>query len=143
MVHRKLRLPAWADPRLRTGHDRGVVDEEVDGAARSQRALGERPHAVQVSEVELIDLDAIDAGESLLGGGPPPRRDDHPGAGVGERARRLQPEPGVAAGDHGVGAGQVDAVQDVTCGASGAELRSDRVLRSRRHALHATHWRAL
>ena len=36
-------------------------------SARVQDAAGERVHAVEVAEVELVDLHAVDAGQDLLG----------------------------------------------------------------------------
>ena len=53
------------------------------------------------------------------------------GAGAGERARRLQAEARVAAGDDRELPGEVDAAQDLVRGAVVPEARADLVLRCR------------
>ena len=57
-----------AHPHQRAGHDRGAVDQQVDRAAGGEEAVGERGDAVEVAEVELGDLHAVDARERLAGG---------------------------------------------------------------------------
>ena len=81
--------------------------------------------AVEVAEVELVDLDALDAGEHLRGVLPAARRDDHVGARAAERAHGLEPEAGVAAGHDREPAGEVDALQDLGRRAAGAEAGVD------------------
>ena len=131
VVGRELRLPARPDARLRAGHDRRVVDQDVDAAPGVEEALGEGVDAVEVAEVELVDLDALDAGEHLARVLGPAGRDDDVRAGAGERARGLQAEARVAAGDDREPAGEVDAGEDLGGGAAVAEARVDRMLGSR------------
>lgn len=121
VVGRELGLPAGADPGLRTGHDRGVVDDEVDGASRGGEALREPADAVEVGEVEVVHLDPVDTGECLLGGLAPSGGHDDLGTGAGQRARRLQAEARVTAGDKGELSGEVDPAQDVRRGVPGSE----------------------
>jgi hypothetical protein len=105
-----------------------LLIEDVDRAARVQEPLGEAADAVEVPEVQLIHLDAVDPGEDLLGVRPAAGRHDDVRAGAGERPRGLQPEAGVAAGDDREPPVEVDAVQDLGRRAAGAEARVDVVL---------------
>ena len=66
------------DPGLGQRHDPGVVDQQVDRAARGEEALGEGVDALLVAEVELVDLDAARCPRAPAlpsrAGGPAPRR---------------------------------------------------------------------
>src|SRR6185312_12972896 len=99
-----------------------------DGAAGGEETLGEGPDAVQIAEVQFVDLDPVEAGERLLGGGAATGGHDHPGTGSGERPGGLQTQPRVAAGDDRELSGEVDTVQDLLGGAAEAESRTDLVL---------------
>lgn len=65
VVGRELRLPTRPDPRLRAGHDPGVVDDEVDRAARVEEPLGEGAHALQVAEIEFVQFDTVEAARAF------------------------------------------------------------------------------
>jgi hypothetical protein len=117
VVGGELRLPAGPDPRLRAGHDPGVVDDDVGAAAGGEEPFGEAAHALQVTEVEFVDLDAVEAGERLFGGLRPSRGDDDVRSGPYERPRGLQPEAGVTAGHDREPVRKVDPPQDVVRGA--------------------------
>ena len=56
----------------------------------SRNRSAKRADAVEVGEVELVDLDAVDAGQRLPRGRGPPRGDDDLGPGAGQRAGGLQ-----------------------------------------------------
>ena len=99
MVGCELRLPSWTDAGLGTGHDPGAVDDDVGVAARGDEARGKCADALQVGQVELVDLDARDAVHRLVRGGRPPRGNDDMRAGAGQGARRFQAKAGMAAGD--------------------------------------------
>lgn len=142
VVGRELSLPAGADPRLGAGHDARAVDDDVDGASGGEEPLGEGPHALQVTEVQLVRLDAVDALQGLAGGLRAPRRDHHVGARAGQCPGRLQTDARIAAGDDRELAGEVDPLQDLVGGALGAETRTDLVLCSA-HVLNATNWSGL
>ncbi len=115
MIGRELGLPAGSEQRpLGQRHDSGVVDDDVDGAARGQEPFGERPDAFLVTQVERVDLDDAavpDAGQCLTRGVWTAGRYDYAGTGPGERARGLQPQAGVTTGDHSEPAAQVDALE--------------------------------
>lgn len=143
VVGGELGLPAGADAGLRAGHDPGAVDDEVDGPSRGEEPVGEGAHALQVAEVEVVRLDAVETGEVLAGGVRTARRHDDPGPGPGQRPGGLQAEAGVPAGDDGQLPGQVDAPQDLVGGARGPEARADLVLCGVAHVQHATDWSAL
>jgi hypothetical protein len=97
----ELGLPAGPDPGLRTRHDPGVVDHQVDRPAGCDEASGERVDTRQIAEVQLVDLDAIDAGQSVDGDCRPSCRDDDVGADPHERSGGLDADARVAAGDDG------------------------------------------
>src|SRR5262249_37584114 len=99
VVRGELRLPARADARLRASHDPGVVDDDRDAAAAGEEAITERMDGRQVPEVELIDLDAVDAVQRLRRSVTAAGRNDDVRAGSGERSGRLEADARVAAGD--------------------------------------------
>ena len=71
------------------------------GPARRDEPVGEPGDAVEVAEVELVHLDAVDAGQRLLGDRRAAGGHDDVGAGAGEGAGRLDADARVAAGDDG------------------------------------------
>jgi len=93
VVGGELCLPTRPDPRFRNGHDGGVVDHDVDGASGSEEALGESADALEISQVEGVDLDAVKARDRFLSCRRPASRYDDVGAGAAEGARVLQPRP--------------------------------------------------
>ena len=99
MVGCELGLPSLADAGLGARHDPGAVDDDVGVASRGDEALGKGADALQVGQVELVDLGALDAAHRLTCRRWPPRGDDDMSAGAGQRARRFQAESGMAAGD--------------------------------------------
>src|SRR4051794_19498401 len=121
MVCRELELPARADARLRCGHDPRVVDEQVDGAVAGEEALGEDADAVEVGEVERLDLHARQAGERGLGAVGSPGRHHHLGPRRGQRTHGLDADAGIAAGDDCVPIFERDALQDLGGGAVARE----------------------
>lgn len=121
VVGRELRLPARSDSGLRAGHDPGIVDQQVDGAAGSDEASGEAADTVEVGEVQFVDLHVVDADDRLLGGRATPGGNHDMRTGAGERPRRLQPDARVTAGDHRELSGQVDPPQHLLRGALGSE----------------------
>jgi len=84
---------------------------------------------LDVGEVELVHLHAVDAIDGLLSRRAPPRGDDHVGAGAGERAGRLQTEARVAARDERDLAREVDAADHLARRRARAMAGSDRSLR--------------
>ena len=94
---------------------------------------------LEVAEVELVDLDTVDAGQRLGRDVGPPGRHDDVRAGPGERAGRLQPDAGVAAGDDGETAGEVDAGDHLGRGGLGAEAGPDGMLRRAHPATLRSH----
>ena len=128
VVGGELRLPARPHPRLRAGHDRRVVDEDVDAAPVVEHLPGERPHAVERAEVELADPRALDPLEHLGGVLRPPGRDDHLRARAAQRAHGLQPEARVAAGDDREATAEVDALEHLGRRRAVAEAGADRAL---------------
>ncbi len=120
VVDGELGLPAGADPPLGAGHDAGVGDQQVQVAPGGEKTLREAPHAVEVGQVQLGDLDPGDAGGVGAGGIPEladldageagqgldrrlgtPGRDDHARARLHQRPDGLQSEARVAARDEG------------------------------------------
>lgn len=81
VVGGELGLPARPDAGLGAGHDAGVGDEQVDPPPGGEEAVGERTDAVEVTQVQLVDLDVVQAFEGLLGGLAAAGRDDDVGAG--------------------------------------------------------------
>jgi hypothetical protein len=121
VIGRELCLPARSDAGLRAGHDPGVVDQQVDGAARGDEPSGQATDTVEVGEVQLVDLHVAEADDRLLGGRAAPGGNHDVGARAGQRTRRLQPDARVAAGDHRELSGRVDPPQDLLRGALGSE----------------------
>src|SRR3954447_25211784 len=109
MVRRELQLPARPDALLGARHHPGVVDQDVDGATRIEEALRKGADAVLVGKVELVDLNVVDALESLLGHLATTRGNDDVGACANKRLDRLETQPRIAAGHDRELAAQVDA----------------------------------
>src|ERR1700694_3592195 len=128
VVGRELRLPPGADARFGTGHDCGAVDHDVGGSVSGQETLRESADAVEIPEVELVDLDAVDGRDRRLRGRGPTGWHDHVSTGAGQRARRLAAETGVPAGDERQLAGEVDSAKALLRGALGPEAGPDLVL---------------
>jgi hypothetical protein len=130
MVRGELRLPAGADPHLRGGHDRGIVDQDVEAAVGREEVLGERPHAVEVGEIQRGDLDGSQAARVECGTGHlrASSRHDHGGSCADEGGDRLDAEPGVAASDDGQLSLQIDAGHDLRRCRSGSETGGKRML---------------
>jgi hypothetical protein len=70
MIDAELHLVTLDGPPVRTDHDAGVVDEQVEAAELSVNLLAERAHRVQVGQVEVLDVDAVVLAylDDLLGG---------------------------------------------------------------------------
>ena len=77
--------------------------------------------ALVEAEVELADLDAVEPVERLLGRVGAPRGHDDARAGADERARGLEPEAAVAAGDDREAAAEIDALEHLGRGAAVAK----------------------
>jgi len=69
VVNSKLRLPAGPDAGFRAGHDRCIVDEDVHPAPGIEEPPGESVDAVEVSEIKIVDLYAVEPVKGLLGMG--------------------------------------------------------------------------
>jgi hypothetical protein len=121
VVRGELRLPAVRGAlgqvlsllaRTHRKQDPGVVDEDVRGP---RPGGGEGVDGGEVGQVEACDTDIVaprgglDIGGGVLAGVGVADGQGHPGAGAGQRAGGLHPDPRSAAGHHGALAGQVDA----------------------------------
>ncbi len=129
VVGGELRLPARAEAGLRARHDAGAGDDDVGAASGREESLGESAHALQITEIEIVHLDALDAADRLLCRRSPPGGNDHVGACADERARRFQADARVAAGDDGEFAGEIRSEQNLRRRALRPESGSDSVLR--------------
>ena len=108
----ELGLPAAGQTRLRTGHDRRVIDQQVDPALRGEKTCGEAFDAAQIAQIQGLNLD--------LAGQIAERRQfisrvlytacrhQHRGAGGGQSTRRLQTQTGIATGHDGGLSRQID-----------------------------------
>ena len=92
-----------------------------------QKPFGERPDGDEVGEVELVNLDPGCAGERVLRHIRPASWDDDPSPRLGESEGRRETDAGVAARDDSCLAGEVDAGEDVSGRAVGAEHGVGRV----------------
>ena len=129
VVGRELELPALARVLLRRRHDAGVVDEDVQRAVPPGHERGDRR---PIGELERRHVDvAVPGGGRDAGGDPPaglhvPHGQGDPGAGAGQRPRRLHADAGGRAGDDGPPARQVDAGCHLGRGGPGPEGRPDK-----------------
>jgi len=57
VVRAELELEPVGRAAPRRGHHTGIVYEEVEALVTAPETLGERPHGVQVREIELLDLE--------------------------------------------------------------------------------------
>ena len=109
MVDAELGFPARADPRLRTGHDAGIVDQQVEVAVAVADLPGEPAHRGQIRQIHRRHGHiAVDARQALLRLVRRADRHDDRGPLGRKRAHRLQPDAAIAAGDDGGLARKVD-----------------------------------
>ena len=110
-------------------HHPGVADEDVQLVVVPKEPVREGPHAGEVGEVELPELELRigDLGPNLLQRvgslGEIPHGHRHGRAVGGQRSGRLQPEAGRCSRDHHASSGEVDAGEDVV--SCGVESESD------------------
>ena len=105
------------------GHHAGIGDDEVERPAVGEQRVGAGAHAGERGEVELDQLDAAAIGGigahhggRGLGLGEIAGGADHLGAVGGQRAGRLDAEPGGDAGHQHALAAQVDAREHLVGG---------------------------
>ena len=104
VVGRQLRLEPARVAHQRRRHDPGVVHQHVQRAARGHEARGKRVDRRGIEEIETLDLDAREPGQRRARRVEGPRADDHRRAGLGQRARGLEADARMTAGDEGEGA---------------------------------------
>jgi hypothetical protein len=127
VVGGELALPALAGAPERAGHDPGVVDQDVHGAAPG---ADERRDRGLVGQVERGDGDLPAGGRGDVGGGPVAGDlvadgDGDVGACAGQRTGGLDADAGRAAGDDGPPTAQVDVGQYLGRGGPGGERGAD------------------
>ena len=125
MVCRKLAFIAARIPCQRVGHDRGIVDQDVDLCGVCRHIKRKRIDRRRVAKVQRQDRHAIDPRQISGGGIGPSRADDDCRAGPRQRADRFEAKPRIAAGDERGLPGQVNARNDVGRGGAHAESAAD------------------
>ena len=141
MVGAELAFPALADAGEGAGHDAGIVDQEVQRPAGPGIVIGKAAHAGEVGKVHRRDLDLTgDAGERFGCEFRTPRGYGDARPGRGEGADGFQPDAGIAAGDDGILALEVDALDDFLGRALGMKAGADRFLVLCRHGVSSL-WR--
>ena len=112
VVGRELQLPALGRARLGRRHHAGVVDEHVQGpvqaatkAATDARSARSRCSRAHVGIAGRFD----DLAGRALAGGEVAHRERHVGSRARQRTRRLDSDPGRAAGDDDAATAEVDA----------------------------------
>ncbi|MDR6643646.1 hypothetical protein J2X57_002879 [Luteibacter sp. 1214] len=130
VIGRELAFVATRIPFQWTGHDAGAVDEDMQRFASCDEASGESVDGRRIGQVHGFD-DDVQAVQCLSCLGEVPCGDDNAGAGGTEGPAGLGAYAGVAAGDDGGLAGEVDAGQHVVGGGGGGKSSSHGALRGR------------
>jgi hypothetical protein len=113
---------------MRSGHDAGAVDQDVPRPAGGDEPPRERVDRPRVEQIHRLDPDAVDAGQGLGGPLVVAGRNDDGRARAAQCPDGLHSDAGVATGDDGDLAGQVDAVDDFGGRGRCAETGADRSL---------------
>ena len=103
MVYPETGFPIPAQTRASgTGHDAGIVDEEVQRIVIAQKVIGKLPHRIEIGEIERRRFHRSGhVGKRLLRLFHRPDWNNNLGARGGENSRRLKPDAGITACHNG------------------------------------------
>jgi hypothetical protein len=124
----ELGLPPGTDPGQSICHDCQVIHQYVQPTIGGQEPFGEPADAVEVGEVQGVELDPVDPGGLLPGMDRAASRDDDGGSGGAESPDGSKPDPGVAPGHDGGGPGEVHIGLDLGRSTGTADAAEDGVL---------------
>ncbi len=129
MVGGKLAFPVAPHPRLGTGHDAGIVNQQIEPVFAVSNSLGIGLYTIQIREVHLTDNDVPGyAGQSLRRFFRRAQRNVYLGTGVRQRSGCFQTNSAIAAGNNRYFAIQVNTRQHLVRLAPGAESGVDSLL---------------